>query len=268
MPKFTVLIPTHDHADLLFWSVASVQAQTRQDFELFIVGDGVPDRTREMAAALRRQDGRIRFFDNPKGPRNGEIHRHQALQQATGELICYQCDDDLWLPDHLETLEGLLAEHDLAHTMQIEIAPDGGPPTTWFFNAQLPAQVEACSGTRPASARPRPATRPRLTVPCHSAGARRRRSTMSIYTCRLQFLEQPGCRVFSLPWPTVIRFPAPLHRGWTLPERLAEHARWFPRLMSPTERLALIREAMVSLCAQLMPGTWTPSNEPLSLRTS
>src|SRR5580765_5491252 len=108
MPKFTVLIPTHDHADTLRWSVASVQAQTRQDFELFIVGDGVPDRTRAIVAALQEQDRRIRFFDNPKGPNRGELLRHCALREASGDLICYQTADDLWLPDHLETLEEML----------------------------------------------------------------------------------------------------------------------------------------------------------------
>src|SRR5688572_28531652 len=38
----TVVIPTHDHADTLTRAVASVQAQTLADFELFVVGDGAP----------------------------------------------------------------------------------------------------------------------------------------------------------------------------------------------------------------------------------
>ena len=61
----TVLIPTHDHGPLLPCSARSVLAQTIEEIELFIIGDGVPDVTREVVSELMR-DARVRFFDNPK----------------------------------------------------------------------------------------------------------------------------------------------------------------------------------------------------------
>src|SRR6185437_15846190 len=94
----TVLIPTHDHGRTLLRSVPSALAQTVSELEVFVVGDGVPDETRELMTELAAADNRVRFFDNPKGERHGEAHRHAALQEARGEIVCYLSDDDVWLP--------------------------------------------------------------------------------------------------------------------------------------------------------------------------
>ena len=102
-PLATILIPTFDHADLIAFPLRSILRQSDQDFEILVVGDGVPERTREVLAPFL-DDPRIRFFDNPKGAGNGELHRHAALQEASGDIVCYCGDDDLWLPDHLATL--------------------------------------------------------------------------------------------------------------------------------------------------------------------
>ena len=52
MTAATVLIPTHEHVEPLRHAVASAQDQSLQDFELFIVGDGVTDATRTLVAEL------------------------------------------------------------------------------------------------------------------------------------------------------------------------------------------------------------------------
>jgi hypothetical protein len=121
MVAATVLIPTHNHPQALAHAVAGVQTQTLQDFELFIVGDGVTDETRDCIAELAKDEPRIRFFDFPKGPRKGEIHRHQALQHAQGRFAAYLGDDDCWMPNHLEVLDELLTDVDFGHTLQVGI---------------------------------------------------------------------------------------------------------------------------------------------------
>jgi GalNAc5-diNAcBac-PP-undecaprenol beta-1,3-glucosyltransferase len=79
------------------------------DLEVLIVGDGASPATAAAAAALEREDGRVRFFALPKGPRHGEVHRHAVLsRKASGEAVLYLSDDDLWLPDHAERLRALL----------------------------------------------------------------------------------------------------------------------------------------------------------------
>jgi len=83
----TVLIPTHEHVLSLRHAVASVQQQTLQDFELFIVGDGVSNAGRALVAELAAADSRIRFFDFPKGPRKGEVYARGVLTHTDDEHV-------------------------------------------------------------------------------------------------------------------------------------------------------------------------------------
>ncbi len=117
--RATVLIPTHDHGPTLRHSVASALAQTVTDIEIFIVGDGMPDAARDVARSVARLDPRIRLFENPKGPRHGEILRHEALREAVGHAVCYLSDDDLWMPNHVETMLALLEHCDFANALPL-----------------------------------------------------------------------------------------------------------------------------------------------------
>ena len=88
MTQFTVILPTHDHVDTLWFSIESVLAQTVRDFELIVVGDGAPPRTAEIVAAIAERDPRVRYVSNPKGERHGELSRHAALQRRMSTPIC------------------------------------------------------------------------------------------------------------------------------------------------------------------------------------
>jgi glycosyltransferase involved in cell wall biosynthesis len=125
-PLFSVLLPTHNRADVLEAAIRSVLAQTLEDFELFVVGDGCTDHSKDVVAGM--QDGRIRWFDLPKAPHFGYANRNRALREARGTYVAYMADDDLWFPDHLELLAGALENSDfeLAYTLPLWIAPDGG----------------------------------------------------------------------------------------------------------------------------------------------
>ena len=118
-PVATVIIPTYDHGPTLRPALASALAQSVADIEVFVIGDGVPEVTREIMSAFARSDERVRFFDHPKGPRNGELYRHEALKEARGEIVCYLSDDDLWFPEHVETMQKLLDGHDFANSLPV-----------------------------------------------------------------------------------------------------------------------------------------------------
>jgi glycosyltransferase involved in cell wall biosynthesis len=123
--KATVVVPTTgERGSLLPYSIGSIQKQSIEDVEIFIIGDGVSDMTRKTIYELQEQDNRIRFFDHPKHRRRGEVYRHQALQDARGEFVCYLCDRDLMLPDHVEVLSGLLKTCNFAFTTFIRVRED------------------------------------------------------------------------------------------------------------------------------------------------
>ena len=141
MPQFSVLLPTHNRADVLPLAVRSVLNQTCQDLELLIVGDGCTDGTAEVVGDFG--DSRIRWFDLPKAPYFGYANRNVALHEVTGRLVAYMTHDDLWLPDHLQLLSACLEDHDaeFAYSRCLWAGPHGALSPS-FYNLNHPSTLE------------------------------------------------------------------------------------------------------------------------------
>ncbi len=246
--KATVLIATHDRGPLLTYSVASALAQTVQEIEVLIAGDGVTDRTRGVIVELLRRDRRIRFLDNPKAPHRGEANRHAAVLQARGAIVCHLDDDDLWLPDHVETMLSLLANADLAVTLPVLVLPgdvlcpspvDLANPvhrTLFTHPRSLFASSPTFVGYRAARYR-------QLAVgwsPPPIGGA----SDKYVWA---QLLALPACRAVSTFRPTAIGFPSPVRAGVSPTERVEEQRRWAARLADPVQRERLLRDVIAGL---------------------
>lgn len=99
MPRFSVIIPTHNRAHVLRDAVDSVLAQTLSDYEILVVDDGSTDDT---ASLLAQYGGRIRFvYQDNAGP---AAARNRGLEMARGRFIAFLDSDDAWAPWTIETL--------------------------------------------------------------------------------------------------------------------------------------------------------------------
>jgi glycosyltransferase involved in cell wall biosynthesis len=105
-PTVSVIVPTHNRPELLVRAVRSILAQTFQDFEIIVVNDGgvpVDEPLRDLDASGRIHivsSGRVRGLPGA---------RNLGLRIARSKYIAYLDDDDLFYPDHLETLVAALA---------------------------------------------------------------------------------------------------------------------------------------------------------------
>jgi hypothetical protein len=124
MPRFSILLPTHNRADVIAFAIKSILAQSEQDFELLIVGDGCTDETADVVAKFK--DKRIRWFALPKAPFSGYANRNTALRSAQGEMIAYAQHDDLMLPDHLAQMAQIMGtEIGWAYSRPLWVSTDG-----------------------------------------------------------------------------------------------------------------------------------------------
>lgn len=125
MAAVLILCPTFDHAETLFASTASVRAQKFRDWEMVVIGDGAPDRTRDIIWAISRRDPRIRYEPHPKSERYGEIYRDRVIRESKADVVLQLGDDDLWAPDHIDNMLELLQSADWANQAPLRVAPDG-----------------------------------------------------------------------------------------------------------------------------------------------
>lgn len=107
-PFFSVIIPVYNRAGPLGRALASVLAQTCQDFEIVVVDDGSTDNPRAVVDKL--SDPRIRFIARANG--GGGAARNTAIGAATGRFIAPLDSDDIFLPGHLERMKALLENSD------------------------------------------------------------------------------------------------------------------------------------------------------------
>lgn len=125
-PLVSVVIPTYDNHELLGdRALPSVLAQTYENLEVIVVGDGAPAQAREAVEAIG--DERLRFHNlAPRGPYPDDPETrwlvagvppfNEAVRLARGRWIAPLDDDDAFRPGHVERL---LAH---AHAERAELA--------------------------------------------------------------------------------------------------------------------------------------------------
>ncbi|HEX6119472.1 MAG TPA: glycosyltransferase family A protein [Dongiaceae bacterium] len=251
-PAFTVLLPVHRPPALLRYAIASVQAQKRRDFELFVICDGAPPETAALARQCATGDARIRVFEHPKGEGNGELYRHQALQVARGKYVCQIADDDLWLPNHLTEMAILLRAAYFGHISMVWLMPDEtldvarqdltdpairqrmltenwnlfGPTTAGY---RLSAYRDLPDGWSPAP----------------------REIASDLFMWR-KFLARPELRVGTRYAITSAHFATPHRQDWPLAQREAEQRRWAERLADPALRRAFVRKGEIKIAGEIL----------------
>ena len=100
-PMVSVIVPTRNRPELLIECVKSILNQSYTNFEVWVINDaGVPVESFLQGLDVHNRIHYLRFSDH----RERSAARNAALRMARGEFIAYLDDDDIFYPNHLETL--------------------------------------------------------------------------------------------------------------------------------------------------------------------
>ncbi len=124
-PEISVIIPTYNYSGVLRYAIESVLAQTHTDFELLVIGDHCTDDTESVVRSFG--DPRIRWHNLPINSGQKAVPCNKGLELSRGPYVAYLGQDDLWLPDHLETALRTIHAHDadIVYALTLDVALDG-----------------------------------------------------------------------------------------------------------------------------------------------
>lgn len=100
MPYLSIIIPVYNRENLIDRAVASVLAQSFDDYEIIVVDDGSSDATRAVVEEI--EDSRVRYvFQNNTG---AAAARNRGARLANSDYLTFLDSDDEALPGWLERL--------------------------------------------------------------------------------------------------------------------------------------------------------------------
>jgi GT2 family glycosyltransferase/radical SAM superfamily enzyme YgiQ (UPF0313 family)/Tfp pilus assembly protein PilF len=108
-PMVSVIVPTYNRPEMLVQTIQSILDQTYKDHEIIVVNDcGLEV---ESIVAWLNQQQNITYVRHGRN-RGLAAARNTGIGLARGKYLAYLDDDDLFYPDHLETLVTFLTTSD------------------------------------------------------------------------------------------------------------------------------------------------------------
>lgn len=104
----SVIVPTHNRPRMLLESLKSIVNQTIDNWEIIVVNDAGED-VSEVVASLNNPKIRLITHEKNKGMSGA---RNTGIRAAKGKYIAYLDDDDIFYPEHLQTLVEFLESTD------------------------------------------------------------------------------------------------------------------------------------------------------------
>lgn len=99
-PRVSVIMPTYNRAGLIRESLESVLHQTFPHFELLVINDGGDQEVESVLEAFT--DSRLRYAYAEHGGLSQALN--VGVAEARGQYLAFLDDDDVYYPDHLESL--------------------------------------------------------------------------------------------------------------------------------------------------------------------
>ena len=99
-PLVSILCPLYNHFAFIADAIASIQAQTWDNWELIVVDDASTDQSANLAEQMAATDSRIKLFRHEQN-QGISLALQTAWQRAQGQFIAMLGSDDRFMPDKL-----------------------------------------------------------------------------------------------------------------------------------------------------------------------
>ena len=212
-PRVTVIMATYNWSTVLPYSIGSVLAQSFNDFELLVIGDGCTDDSEDVVRAIG--DPRVEWINIPRiGHQSGP--NNEGIRRARGERIAYLGHDDLWMPDHLAL--HLASDADFTCSVAALIAPEASFIELTKPDAQFSRWVPPSSFMHRRS----------VSTPWRHY----RELSIAPEVDLVRRMRQAGASTEVIPRITVVKFPASQRRNVYRRRPAHEQASWLARMRS------------------------------------
>jgi len=184
--KLTVIVDTYYRVNMLKDTVAAIRRQTHENLEIILVNNGAMPENIEYLHQVASQDNRVKLIHFKENQFSWDdplkvIDCYNAgLQEATGDYVWHQADDDIMADDYAEKMVQLFEDHPECTTA-----------------AGLPASMDADGnlediGIRTTNLRPRHMPGHILAQGVARGGSSLFRSPGEIFTIKREALVQAG----------------------------------------------------------------------------
>lgn len=110
LPLISIVIPTHNRADVLRECLKSVINQTYKNIEIIVVNDNSKDETDSILEEFKIKNENFYYFSNDSV--GGNAARNLGIEMAKGEYIAFMDDDDVCELDRIDTQVKLITNNE------------------------------------------------------------------------------------------------------------------------------------------------------------
>lgn len=124
--KVSIITPSYNSEKYIAETIASVQNQTYDNWEMIIVDDCSTDNTCAIVENISKEDPRLKLLRQEYNNGAGAA-RTRAMQNAVGRFVAYLDADDIWLPYKIEHQINFMKEKECGFSCtSYEVINDAG----------------------------------------------------------------------------------------------------------------------------------------------
>ncbi len=159
--RVSVAMAVYDGEKYVRDQIISILSQLRKNDELIISYDESSDKSLAILRHFEQLDKRVKIYKNPY--RKGVVKNFQnAIEQTTGDIVFLSDQDDIWLPNKIETIlpefnnvkvaavfhDAYLADQDLSIISDSTFLLRGGARETTLGNLYRLSYIGCCMAFR------------------------------------------------------------------------------------------------------------------------